>query len=106
MRPIIKTAFFHALALALYIALVAFSIFFIGSTRVGQHEATALVPIFMLMLFVFSAALTSSLMFGRPLLWYLDGKKKEALQLFGYTLGIFFIITILGLGLIIALFSR
>lgn len=56
---------------------------------------TPFIPIFMLMLFVFSAALTGTLFFGKPIMWYIDGKKKEALSLLAYTFGAFFIIGIL-----------
>lgn len=51
----------------------------------------------MLLLFVFSAALTGALIFGRPILWYLDGKKREAILLFFYTLGCVLIIAIVAL---------
>ena len=57
----------------------------------------------MLMLFVFSAAVTGSLIFGQPVLWYLDGKKKDALTLLTYTLAVFFILTVITLGFLIAL---
>jgi hypothetical protein len=46
----------------------------------------------MLSLLVFSAALVGSLIFGRPILWYLDNKKKEAVLLLAYTLASFFVI--------------
>lgn len=55
-----------------------------------------------LLLFVFSAALTSMLIFGRPVLWYLDGKKKEAISLLTHTLVIFLIITAALLALYLA----
>jgi len=46
----------------------------------------------MLLVLVFSAALTGILIFGRPAIWYLDGKKSEALFLLFYTLGALLII--------------
>ncbi len=94
---IIKNAVINALATALYIALIASFLFYAPKTF-GQNKAdTVLVPIVMLSLLVFSAALTGMLIFGRPALWYLDGKKKEALSLFIYTLVFFLIITIIAL---------
>jgi hypothetical protein len=39
------------------------------------------------MLFVVSATIVGSLVVGRPILLFLDGKKNEALRFFGYTLG-------------------
>ena len=40
-----------------------------------------------LMLFVFSAAISGALIIGKPALLYLEGKKREALELFAFTLG-------------------
>ncbi|MBI5045747.1 MAG: hypothetical protein HZC14_01935 [Candidatus Niyogibacteria bacterium] len=51
----------------------------------------------MLSLLVFSAALVGILIFGRPLLWYLDGKKQDAVYLLACTLAIFLAITIIAL---------
>ncbi len=48
-------------------------------------------PLFMILLFVVSAAITASLVLGRPILLYLDNFKKEAIKLFFYTLGFLFI---------------
>jgi hypothetical protein len=47
----------------------------------------------MLMLLVFSAALVGVLIFGRPLLWYLEGRKQDSLLLLAGTLAILFVIT-------------
>ena len=48
-------------------------------------------PLFMLLLFVFSAAFTASLVLGKPILFYLDGFKKEAVRLLLYTLVFLFL---------------
>lgn len=48
----------------------------------------------MLLLLILSATVTGSLVLGRPILWYLDGKKKEAVSLFVATVGFLFLITI------------
>jgi hypothetical protein len=93
MNPILKTAFIHATATALYVATLVSCIFYAPKTP--DQSFAILMPIIMLLLFVFSAAVTSSLVFGRPLLWYLDGKKKEALTLLGYTLLVLFVIIVL-----------
>lgn len=82
----------HALLVAVYVSLVA-SIMNHGSTWFGQKD-TAWTPVAVLMLFVLSAAITGSLVLGRPVLMYLDGKKKEAVQFFGYTIGWLFVLTI------------
>jgi hypothetical protein len=94
----IKYAVINAFLTALYIIAIASFLFyapkFFGSNMANN---TVLMPIVMLSLLVFSAALVGSLIFGRPVLWYLDGKKNEAIPLLAYTLGIFLIITIAAL---------
>lgn len=92
---IIKLAGLHALGTSLYIALVASFLFHIPQIFEGSDtEKTVLIPIAMLLLFVFSATVTSSLVLGRPILWYMDGKKKEAVTLFTSTVaGLFIIMT-------------
>lgn len=94
MKSIVKTALFNALSTAIYIVLVGSFLYYAGQMKFGQGQSV-FIPIFLLMLLVFSAALTGALIFGQPVLWYLEGKKKDALSLLGYTLGIFFIITLL-----------
>lgn len=86
---IIKTAALHAFLTALYIAAVSTFLSHAQAIFGKEEPKTVLVPIMMLSLLVFSAALVGSLIFGRPIFWYLDGKKKEALSLLIYTLGIF-----------------
>jgi hypothetical protein len=44
-------------------------------------------PLAVLMLFVVSATIVGSLVLGRLILLYLDGKKNEALRFFDYTVG-------------------
>src|SRR6266404_3215972 len=97
-NEIIKNALVNALLTALYVAIVASFLFYAPKFLGERAKAnTPVIPMAMLMLFVFSAALTGALLLGRPVLWYLDGKKKEAVALFGYTLGIFLVITICAL---------
>lgn len=96
MKPLIKIALQNAAATALYVVLIG-SFLFYTPKIFGQADhgpVSVLVPIVMLMLLVFSAALCGALIFGRPVFWYLDGKKKDALSLLTATLGIFFVITL------------
>jgi hypothetical protein len=92
-KYILKTALLNSVATAVYVSIIGSFPFFAG--RMNIVEKTPLIPIFMLMLFVFSAALTGTLVFGRSILWYLDGKKQEALSLLACTLGIIFIFIML-----------
>lgn len=102
-NTITKTALFNAVATALYIILIASFLFYapklFGPPRPDDNK-TPLIPVVMLSLLVFSAATTGSLIFGRPILWYLDGKKKEAVQLLFSTLGIFLIITLVAISVL------
>lgn len=102
MKDIIKYAALDALGTAVYIMLVASFMYFMGSVSSGDGK-TLLIPIAMLMLFVFSAAFTSILVLGRPIIWYLNGKKQEALSLLFYTLGILLVMTIIIFLLIISI---
>jgi hypothetical protein len=92
MKPVLRAAFLNALSTALYVTVVGSFLFYAAQVRLGQAK-TILVPIAMLMLLVFSAALVGVLIFGRPLLWYLEGRKQDSLLLLVGTLAILFAIT-------------
>ncbi len=96
-NSIIKNAALNAVVTALYVAVIASFLFYAPKVFGPNRTNTVLVPIVVLSLFVFSAAVTGILVFGQPVLWYLDGKKKEAISLLVYTLGIFLLITIAAL---------
>ena len=100
-NDIIKHAFINASLTVLYIIGISSFLFYVS--RFFDSPNTVLIPIMMLSLFVFSAALTGSLIFGRPILWYLEGKKEEAVFLLIYTLGIFLVITLLIFSLLLTL---
>ena len=99
---ILKYSLIDSLLTAAYVVVVALFIYFGGQGVFGQNN-TVLIPIVMLMLFVFSAALTGFLVFGKPIMWYLSGKKKEALSLLFYTLIMLFILILVALVIIIIL---
>ena len=93
MSSIIKRSIINALLTTIYIIIIASFLYYAQSFHLIEN--TLLIPIVMLMLFVFSAAFTGMLIFGKPVMLYLDNKKKEAFLLLAYTLGIFLLITIL-----------
>jgi hypothetical protein len=99
-----KTAFLNALTTAVYVTLVGAFMSWGGQVQLGRGNFF-LIPVALLLLFVFSAALTGYLVFGKPVLWYLDGKKKEALELLFTTLGFFSVITTLAI-LLLVIFTR
>jgi len=94
MKNTLKYSLLNGFGAAAYVIVIASLIYFLGESSSPVNN-NVLIPIAMLLLFVFSAAFTGALVFGRPIMWYLDGKKKEALSLLFYTLGIFLLITIL-----------
>ena len=83
----------HSVLVLLYVGIVA-SIMYNGSRWFGKTD-TAWTPVAVLMLLVLSAAITGTLVLGRPLIMYLDGAKREALKFFAYTIGWLFILTII-----------
>ncbi len=74
-----------------YVSGVAWILF--NAERMFGEVNSFIGPVMVLMLFVFSAAVVGSLVLGRPILLYLNGRKKEALEFFVYTL--FWILVIL-----------
>lgn len=87
-----KYALANGLLTALYALLIA--LFFANAQYLFGDVKSALIPMAMLLLFVFSALVCGSLVLGRPLMWYLDGQKKEALKLLGYTALVLFVVMI------------
>ena len=75
-KTIQKTAIKQAVLTALYVTCVASFMYFGGQAKLGRANII-LVPITMLLIFVFSASLTGYLLFGKPILMYLNGKKKH-----------------------------
>jgi len=81
-----------ALGVFIYISAVAF-VMFNGEKFFGKiNDFTG--PLMILLLFVVSAVITGALFLGRPAYLYLNGLKKEGIQLFFYTLAFLAIITL------------
>jgi len=85
MNKLVQRSFLNALGTALYIIVVATVLF--NSNKIFEQKDNAFTPMAALMLFVLSAAITGSLVIGKPVLMYLDGQKKEGVKLFMYTVG-------------------
>jgi hypothetical protein len=79
-------SFVSAAGVFIYIAAVSWLISNAGHFFGNVPEPNFLIPVFMLLLFVVSAATTGFLVLGKPLLMYIDGQKKEALKLLFCTL--------------------
>ncbi len=84
-KKLVFYGFFHALCVAVYASLIAFMMTN-GENWFGP-ATDFWGPALILMLLCLSAAVVGSLIFIRPALWVLDGRKKEALILLLYTLG-------------------
>lgn len=79
--------FFNAGAAFAYIVTIVLVIRFV--LRPMDGEESILVPMFMLSLFVLSAATMAYLFFFEPLMLYLGGRREEAVSFFLKTLGVF-----------------
>lgn len=84
-KALIKKALLLAAGEVAYIALVAF--FMWNGDRYFAGQPNMLNAVAVLLLFVVSAAVSGALVLGTPILLYLESKKREAVQLFGATIG-------------------
>lgn len=84
-----KRGIIHSFGVFVYIFLVV-SFMNQASTWFGEDDREIITPIAIMLLFVFSALVTSGLVLAKPIMLYLDGLKKEALKLLLFTgLGLF-----------------
>lgn len=84
-KNIISWSFVNAVGTIIYVALVTLAMR-IGGEIFGKVDNNFIGPIVFLLLFVLSATITASLILGRPIWWYLNNQKIDALKLFGLTL--------------------
>jgi hypothetical protein len=94
-KAVFRNAAINAAVTTAYVIVVATFLYYAPGV-LGQARRV-LVPIAMLLLFVFSAAFTGAMVLGRPLLWYLEGRKSEAVALVIATLAMLFAMTIVAL---------
>ncbi|MCE9643055.1 MAG: hypothetical protein K8Q97_01875 [Candidatus Andersenbacteria bacterium] len=96
-----KKPLINALSAAGYIVLVVGVINFL-SQKLKDTPDTIGAPVAFLSLLTLSAAVMSYLFLYQPLLLFMEGKKKEAVNLFVRTIGIFAIFTAVVLVLLIS----
>src|SRR3989344_3267106 len=96
-----KNPIINALGAAGYIGLVAFVINLISLTHRNKPD-TAFAPVVFLSLLTLSVTVMAFLFFYKPLQLFIEGKKKEAVNLFVKTVGVFAAFTSV---LLILLFS-
>ena len=85
-----------------YVSAIAW-LMFNGSEIFGEEDDSFLIPLFLLLLLVVSAAVIGLLVFGKPISLYLDNHKKEAFSLLFATL---FYLVLFAIGLAIVLSLR
>lgn len=84
LNNLILRSFLNALGTVVYVSLI--SLVMSQGNKIFGEKDTAITPIAALTLFVLSAAVTGSLVVGKPLLMYIENQKSEAVKLFIYTL--------------------
>jgi hypothetical protein len=82
-----KNPFINALSGLLYIVVLVSGIFY--TSTLGGKEPSVFYPIAVLSLFVFSASCMGYLFLYQPLQLFLEGEKKQAVDLFLKTVCIF-----------------
>ena len=87
-----KNPFINALSASAYIILVVSIMTFVTQPLRNKPD-TFFAPITFLSVLTLSVAVMAFLFFYQPLLLFIDGKKKEAVNLFIKTVGIFAVIT-------------
>jgi hypothetical protein len=89
-----KNPLINALSATSYIILVVILLNYVQLTQ-GSKPDSAFAPVIFLSLLTFSVATMGYLIFYQPVQMLIDGKKREAVRLFGQTLAIFGGITLL-----------
>jgi hypothetical protein len=94
-KGLVQTALLNSLGVAVYTGLVAF-LMYNGDKLFGDMD-NVIGPMAFLLLFVFSALIVGVLVLGKPIMLYLDGSKKEAVQTLGFTILFIFVLMILAI---------
>ena len=89
-----KNPLLNALAASAYIVLIA-SVMYFGTRNVPGPDNSVFAPIVALSILTLSAAVMGYIFFYQPVLLFLEGKKKAAVDLFVRTVGVFAVITAL-----------
>jgi hypothetical protein len=87
-----KKPFINALSAAAYIFLVVTTMNYV-TTPLRDKPDTFFAPIAVLFVLTLSVAVMAFLFFYQPLLLFIEGKRKAAVNLFAKTVGIFAVVT-------------
>ncbi len=91
-----KSPLINALSASAYIIIGVVTMIFVTQPLKNKPD-TLFAPIIFLSLLTLSVAVMAFLFFYQPVMLFIDGKKKEAVNLFVKTVGIFAAFTILAL---------
>jgi uncharacterized membrane protein len=94
-----KNPLVNALGASAYIILIVSLMNFISQTQ-GNKPDTPFTPVIFLSLLTLSVSIMAYVFFYQPVQLLMDGKKKEAVKLLTRTIGIFAVITAVGLVLL------
>ena len=94
-----KNPFLNALSASVYIILVVSVMNFVTQPLRDKPD-TFFAPVMVLFVLTLSVAVMAFLFFYQPLLLFIEGKKKVAVNLFAKTVGIFAIMTTIVLALL------
>ena len=89
-----KNPFINALGASGYIVLVASIMRIVSQTQANKPD-TFFAPVAFLSLLTLSVVVMAYLFFYQPLQLFIEGKKKQAIDLFVKTAGIFAVITVI-----------
>lgn len=92
-KKLILSGLAFALSEAAYVTLIA--LFMTHANQYFGPGPNILGVMAFLLVFVFSAAISGALILGKPVLLYLENQKREAVELFGITLGWIFLLLII-----------
>lgn len=101
MKDICKKSFVNSFAVALYILLVA--LFMNNAEKIFGKKDTVITGVAFLLLFSLSALVVGGLLAGKPIMMYIDGKKKDAVYTIMASAGwlLLFFLIVLGVMIIV-----
>ena len=94
-----KNPIINALSASAYIILIVSVMTFVTQPLRNKPD-TFFAPITMLFVLTLSVAVMAYIFFYQPLLLFIEGKKKEAINLFVKTVGVFAVFTVVALMLL------
>lgn len=94
-KELVKYSFLMAVGELVYIFLVV--LFMRNAQEILGNDQNIVSTMTFLLVVVLSASISGGLVLGKPIMLYLDNKKKEALTLFGFTLGWFLLFIIIAI---------